>query len=365
MDRKPDNRILFKLIGQSNIIIIVLNKEYCIEYFNRRAGNLLSLQNSDYGKNIFNLSYDWSSTLKSFKEKIEPGNDKDKYYPDIKLQNEDNTETVIGLSIRKIEITDNDWYFSINGQDITRKRYKEKEILVGERLRAIGELASGIMHDLNSPLQFISNNLVFVKEICSENSGDDFDEMKEAAEESLKGIDQIKTLTSALNNFIYTTDSSVEELHIADIINNAVSLSKNEWKKTASTNISIRKNIKPIKNYPADITRVLINLIVNSAQAIRHSGMEPGSIDISAEEIPEGIRLEITDNGPGIPTDIRDKIFDPFFTTKPRGIGTGQGLAISKSIMNEKCGGSITFRENKPAGSIFELIVPDKGSDDA
>ncbi|MDC7225356.1 MAG: ATP-binding protein [Spirochaetales bacterium] len=358
-----DDYIFSRIISESNTLTIVLDEDLGIKYFNLRAQHLLDLEaEQDLGLNMLNLSHDWSIDLNALglKEKIKENS----IYslPDLHVKKKDNSEIIVGITIRKLVISEEKLLYIATGQDITRKRLEEAANQTGESLKAIGELASGIAHDLNSPVQFVDNNLRFLKEALSLESGIDKDELKEAVSESMKGIEQIKSLTASLKNFIHPSNTFVEDCDIRQIIQDALSMSKSEWKKSAEINVSISEDVINIKSYPSEITRALINLIVNSAQAIKSTGTKSGQITIKALTVKQSILLQVSDNGPGVPLELRKRIFEPFFTTKPKGIGTGQGLAIVQAIIVGKCGGTLRFIENTPSGCIFELMIPNKGN---
>jgi PAS domain S-box-containing protein len=362
MSKNLDNSIFHRIISESNTLTIILNEDFGVEYFNQRAKQLLGLDiKRDLGQNFLNLSHDWSQELDSSGLRKKLVENTVYSLPDLYIKKTDCQEIIIGITIRKIEIIKNKILLIAAGQDITRKRRDEAAHRTGERLKAVGELASGIAHDLSSPLQFVENNLYYIDDALSQDFEIDKNELREAVSETIKGIEQIKSLTTALKSFIYPSNSVIEYCNIKQIVTDALSMSKNEWEKTAEIVVTIPDNLLNIHSYPSDITRVLINLFINSTQAIENSGSVNGQIKITASTFQQSVLLQISDNGPGVPINLRERIFEPFFTTKPKGIGSGQGLAIAQSIIVGKCGGNIRYRENTPSGSIFELIIPDKG----
>ena len=359
-----DKRFFFRIIEEINILIILLNKDFQIEYFNKKAGIDFSLDKKDILEtDIFKLPYEWCKNIRKQKEKLKSAITSDIYFKDIIIQKDNRTKSTIGLSIRKIKISNED-FFIITGQDVTTKRRKEAAGNLDENLKVIGEMASGIAHDLNSPLQTINNNLQFLKQANLIDYNINPEEINTVIDESLIGIKQISSLTKTLKNFIYPINSVIETLNIVQIIDDALSMSKSEWKKNTKIIKQTSEKYGKIRSYPAEITRVLLNLIINAAQAIKYSKIDNGTIQITAIEEINELRISVSDNGPGIPSDIRESIYQPFFTTKPKGIGSGQGLAISSSIIRDKCGGEISYQENIPSGSIFNLIIPDLGEKD-
>lgn len=360
MKKKFDDHIFFKLNRESTILSIILDKDFRIEYFNIRAEELLSLNTeTDYHKSVFSLEKSWSRKIQDFEAERNAVKEENINLPDIQFINSNGEEIILGLSIRRVTEKE-EYFYLITGQDITDKRRKEAETLTDEKLKAIGELASGIVHDLRSPLQFIKNDLLYIQQISKDSSNQDFSEIHEAATESLKGINQIEKLTGALTNFVHPENTVLEDFNLKELLYDAVFICRNQWIKNAALDVMVSDNIGTMKGHPADITRLVINLITNASQAIKEAGISGGKILVKAEKVNHDIKISVSDNGPGIPEKNREKIFEPFFTTKPKGIGTGQGLAISRSIAVNKLGGSISFKENQPRGSIFELIMPGK-----
>jgi signal transduction histidine kinase len=148
------------------------------------------------------------------------------------------------------------------------------------------------------------------------------------------------------------------------IIENALSLSHNEWKNVAEIITDLEADIPAVECLPIDLSQVVLNLIINAVHAIQDvAGDEPttkGQIVITSRQIGELVEVRIADSGTGIPPEIHDKIFDPFFTTKDVGRGTGQGLAIAYTVIVQKHGGTIEFETELGRGTTFIIRFPKK-----
>jgi two-component system NtrC family sensor kinase len=143
------------------------------------------------------------------------------------------------------------------------------------------------------------------------------------------------------------------------VIANALTVSRNQWKYAAEVHTEFDAALPPIACYPGELAQVLINLVVNAAQAIEaHRGGELRTIQVSAHREADNAVVRVTDKGPGIPAENLDKIFDLFFTTKAPGKGKGQGLAISKSIVETKHCGRLDVESTLGAGTTFTLLLP-------
>ncbi|MGV7928489.1 MAG: ATP-binding protein [Spirochaetota bacterium] len=288
--------------------------------------------------------------------------------------------------------------FLIYGRDITKRRMMELQLLQDQKLKAIGELASGIAHEINTPTQYVINNLDFLKqsfvglmEIClrynsicgkvgsaceykSEMEEIDnrkreldfeflLEEIPRAVDQSLDGLARVSKIIRSMKSFSHPDNDNKVLADINKIIADTLTISKNEWKYVADVETELDEDIQEVFCFPAEISQVLLNLIVNAAHAIKEvvdtGGIEKGRITVSSFRENGTVAIKISDNGIGIEEDVKQRIFDPFFTTKDVGLGTGQGLAISRSIVVDKHGGSINFQSTRGAGSTFIIRLPE------
>jgi signal transduction histidine kinase len=145
-------------------------------------------------------------------------------------------------------------------------------------------------------------------------------------------------------------------------INITSTVARNEWKYVAEMVTHLDPNLTPVLCHNGEINQVLLNLIVNAAQAIAanpaRASADKGTITITTTQLPDAVRIAIQDTGPGIPESIRSRIFEPFFTTKPVGKGTGQGLALAHSVIVQQHRGQIWFESKTGAGATFFIQLP-------
>ncbi len=266
----------------------------------------------------------------------------------------------------------------------TNLQLKKTQVVIvqQEKLASIGQLAAGIAHEINNPLGFLkSNHSVMARFAASLRQA--WGEAEALAPEALTGLaakhdleyifSEIDTLMSEsddgfrrimeivknLKNFARTdSETSISNYNLNRGIESTLVVAWNEVKYVAE----VDKRLGDIPEIEADgggINQVILNLLINSAQAIESQGRgEKGRITIETALEGPNISCTISDNGPGIPAETRFRIFDPFFTTKDPGKGTGLGLSISYDIIVNKHGGSITVGDAPGGGASFKIVLP-------
>jgi signal transduction histidine kinase len=154
-------------------------------------------------------------------------------------------------------------------------------------------------------------------------------------------------------------------LDLNHAINSTITVARNEWKYVADMETDFDSSLPLVSCLPGEINQVILNLIVNAAHAIadvvKKGGLEKGKIKVQTRNCSEWAEIRIQDSGTGIPKKVQSRIFDPFFTTKEIGKGTGQGLAIARSVIVDKHGGSIHFETEEGKGTTFIIRLPLNG----
>ena len=251
----------------------------------------------------------------------------------------------------------------------------------GQKMESLGTLAGGIAHEINTPIQYVGDNIRFVSESFSDIAstlaadplaGPDFqaaleeidwaflaDEIPKALDEAGEGVKTVAGIVRAVKEFSHPEASEKSAADLSEIINNTLMVSRNQWKYAADVECELGPGLEAVPCYPGELAQVLINLVVNAAQAIAEDQREAlGTIRIVTERYPDLAEIRIVDNGPGIPADKLGKIFDLFFTTKSPGAGTGQGLAICQSIIESKHGGTLKVSSTVGEGTCFTIQIP-------
>ena len=267
--------------------------------------------------------------------------------------------------------------FNVEEQALAR-RFAE-ETAERSKLEALGSLAGGVAHEINTPAQFVTTNLEFLNDACDELltedaskiSADDLDYLRKeiplAIQQSQEGMIRIRDIVKAIKHFAHPEQGKKSLISIEDEIRNAVLLTSNQTKAKVTVETSIQENLPPVLGCPNELNQVIINLIVNSAYALSKQPAQDPDHEASKQEdririaaALDGSEIVITvhDNGPGIAKEIAQRIFDPFFTTKAVGDGSGQGLTISQRIITNTFHGSLQLDETITEGTRFRIILP-------
>lgn len=276
-------------------------------------------------------------------------------------------------------------------RDVTEMRQQEQALRLAQKLEAIGQLAAGIAHEINTPSQYVSDNLAFLEEAMGEltpvlsaisqamkaSGGDDtatglralvgkvdFEFLQEeiplAISQSREGIDQIKHIVLAMKDFSHPGDT-LDAADLNQLIKSTVTVARNEWKYVADLKLDLDEELPFVSCIASALNQVVLNLVVNAAHAIgdANSGSDKGLITIQTRKGSQSdVIIQVTDDGPGIPEHIVGRIFDPFFTTKEVGKGTGQGLAIAYSVITDRHGGALSVESQVGHGTCFTIRLP-------
>ncbi len=243
-----------------------------------------------------------------------------------------------------------------------QKCHLDQQLIQSQKLAAIGELSSGIAHEINNPLAIIGQETEWMKQIMKGDglqAPDAPDELRDSLREIVSQVDRCKEITHKLLDFARKKEPLIQGADVNKLIEDMARLVEKE---------ASQKNIKLVRNYQKDLPRVqtdppllrqvVLNLLNNAAYAIG----KDGDISISTRQSANNsVELVFSDTGSGIPKEHLDKIFDPFFTTKPPGKGTGLGLSISHSII-VKLGGRITVASEVGCGATFTIHLPVEAS---
>ena len=206
-------------------------------------------------------------------------------------------------------------------------------------------------------------NIISEIENIEENEGLNFilNEIPVAMSQSIDGVNKVSKIVSAMKKFAHPGKEEKVFVNINDIIENTITIARNEWKYVADVEFIANPDFPQVSCSIGDMNQVFLNIIVNAAHAIKdvvkNSG-EKGKITIKTEIIDNYAVINITDTGTGIPDDIKNKIFEPFFTTKEVGKGTGQGLSLVHSIVVEKHKGEIEVKSELGKGTTFRIFLP-------
>ncbi len=389
------------IISSISSIMIGVDNNGMVTLWNDVASKLLSLSSDDVvGLDFFDLPINWNRE-KIAQEAAEcVKSNKNIRMADILLRNQTDDIRILGITLTPLFLKDKEHPgFLLIGSDITERRLLEDQVGRSNKLEAIGQLAAGVAHEINTPTQLVGSNLRFLGQQLDTILGwlDKLDQQKDAVktgikipllaidsekdvtfaqleyfkqeapkaiEQSLEGIDRISHIVTAMRFFTHPGSENKEIADLNQIIQNAISLSRNEWKIIAEIKTDLDPNLPGVECLPIELSQVVLNIIINAIHAIQDSGEEKGQIVIASRQAGELIEMSITDNGIGIPKEIQSKIFDPFFTTKDIGRGTGQGLAIAYTVIVKKHGGTLEFESETGKGTTFTIRLPRRANYD-
>jgi hypothetical protein len=276
---------------------------------------------------------------------------------------------------------------------------KRERLRLAERMSSIGQLAAGIAHEINSPLQYISLNLEFIRDAIQTfgtalhgppasprlmpGGGQDFpseagetqalpdaddlayflSEAPQAIAQAQKGVSQISAMVSSLRDYSYVSVTERVPTALNEVMRSAVTITSHEWKRCAEIFWDLDAMLPETACNPDQISQVLVNLIVNACHSIedrlRRMATIPGAIHLRSSQQEGFIVLEVEDNGAGIPHSLKAKIFEPFLTTKEHGRGSGQGLAISYDIVARGHSGHLRVESDPTAlRTTFSVWIP-------
>ena len=285
-------------------------------------------------------------------------------------------------------------------EDVSDRKGLEAQLFHARKLEAVGRLSAGIAHEINTPTQFVSDNVQFLSDAIERlkalfQAWDDArprlgpearktlerverkcrltylrDEVPRAVAQSLEGLDRIATIVQAMKEFSHPGTGSERTLvDVNRCIDTTVTVARNEWKYVADVELNLEASLPPVSGLSNDLNQVFLNMIVNAAHAIRArveaAPGEKGRIVLSTHAANDHVVVSVKDDGCGMPTSVVERIFDPFFTTKPVGQGTGQGLAIAHHVIVNKHGGRLRVESEPGQGSTFIIELPVAGAREA
>jgi two-component system NtrC family sensor kinase len=242
-------------------------------------------------------------------------------------------------------------------QEVEYRKQMEQQIMVCERLASLGTLAAGVAHEINNPLAIIKESAGWMRQLFAKDELKDIprhDDFVKALDKVEKSVERASRITHQLLGFVGKSESSLSEVNLAELIEEAIQLISHE---AQNRDIRVLRQMEPSANTiwsdPYQLRQVLLNLLTNAMHAVNSDG----TITIAIEDVGDCRTITISDTGPGIPRENLDKIFEPFFSTKSPGQGTGLGLFVSRGIV-EKLGGTIEVASKIGQGASFSIRLP-------
>jgi PAS domain S-box-containing protein len=324
----------------------------------------------------FEYQYETAGTIRYFEARLIPEHDS------------------IGRVQQVLAVTRN-----ITGEKEAEKRRQliEVQLHQSQKMEAIGQLAAGIAHEINTPTQYVGDNTRFLKDAfdnivsllrshgelltaAKQNTltpevleqAEDvlaasdleyfFLQVPQAIQETLEGVERITTIVRAMKEFSHPNSGGKAAADLNRAIESTTIVARNEWKYVADLNLDPDPELPLVPCFLGEFNQVILNLIVNAAHAIsdvvRQHPETKGLITLQTRRDGDSVLVRVSDTGTGIPEAYRPRIFEPFFTTKEVGRGTGQGLTLVYHTIVKKHGGTITFETEVGKGTTFVIRLP-------
>ncbi len=282
-------------------------------------------------------------------------------------------------------------------RELREREMMELQLRQAQKLEAIGQLAAGIAHEINTPTQYVGDNTRFLQtsfqslqqvlkaheellqaakqnavtpELIArtEQTSTDcdlaylFEQMPEAIHESLEGIERISEIVRAMKEFSHPGGKEKSAADLNKAIESTVTVARNEWKYVADVKLELDPQLPPVPCFLGEFNQAILNLVINASHAIDDAAKQrppgKGTITVRTRRDGDHVEVRVSDTGAGIPEAIRTRMFEPFFTTKPVGKGTGQGLSMIYGTIVKRHGGTVTFESEVGKGTTFILRLP-------
>jgi PAS domain S-box-containing protein len=261
-------------------------------------------------------------------------------------------------------------------EDTSDRHRLEAELRQAQKLESMGQLAAGIAHEINTPIQFIGDNVRFLGDACDEfvhalegyvpaGSGSPdmaylISEVPSAVRQTLEGVSRVATIVRAMKAFGHPSSEQKIAADLNQAVRNTLVMANNELKYVADV-VTDLGDLPPVWCHPGDINQVVLNLVVNAAHAIGDvvgTTGERGTITVRTRHEGDHVAIDVADTGTGIAPAVAEHVFEPFFTTKEVGAGTGQGLALAYSLVTDRHNGRLTFTTQPGTGTTFTVQLP-------
>ena len=389
---------LEELLRAISSILIGIDLSGAVCRWNQAAENILEVTAEDaIGKMFLELPINWNSLddIEELANCVDSSSRMEATFQDVAGRNR-----ILGFSAYPVGAPEAPKGLLLLGAELTAHKIVEHQLQQAQKLEAVGQLAAGVAHEINTPMQYLGDNLDFLHSkisklapliesyqeilLLADQSGNNekvvremyehqkklkiksfVEQALEAITDSRDGVKHVSRIVRAMKEFSHPGQDEMTSLDINNALESAVAVSTNEWKYVAEVVFDLDNDVPLVTAFPGEVNQVFLNIIVNAAHAIGECNDDgvsgKGCITISTESTDTHVVVTIRDNGTGISAENRERIFDPFFTTKEVGKGTGQGLSIAHSVIVKKHGGMLTCESTPGEGTTFKIQLPIDG----
>jgi len=384
-----------ELISKMSSILICVDEKNFVTQWNTVAEKIFGIKNSEITGQPFaesGIQWEWKKVKNAIslcREQSQPV-----MIDELRFMRLDGKEGFLEIKLDPVNI-ENDISSTVllYGNEITERKNLEEQLIQAQKMEAIGRLASGIIHEINTPIQYVNNNIYFLKEsflsisnlyedyqnileelkksnmypaflMRAKNKMDEADidflleEIPSAIEQSQEGIQKVADIIKSMRTLVHRRTTEKTSIDINKLIESTINIARNEWKYVAKVETCFEPYLPPVDCFPSELSRAILNVLLNAVDAITSIEYgKKGTISIVTSYDNEWVKISIKDTGTGIPEEIEKKIFRPFFTTKEIGKGTGQGLAIANDVI-KRHNGKITFESEVGKGTTFIIYLP-------
>ena len=395
-EAKQDAQLLISSIGS---ILIWLNENGEVKQWNRRTEELFGISSdAAIGRKFDELPIDWED-MAAIKQVISV--ESSRFEAEFFDSNGD--RRYVGMSSYIVSDKQFQGGTLILGAELTKERQLEAQVLQAQKLEAVGQLAAGVAHEINTPMQYLGDNLGYlgkkvtlleplmdaltrlddldldltgpvavegitdsvmnVKSASAKLKGRKFlDGLSEAIADSCTGVQHVSKIVRAMKEFAHPGQDEKIKVDINSALESTLAVSTNEWKYVAEVETDFDESTPHVTAFAVELNQVFLNILINAAHAVSDAtegGVNgKGKITVTTGMSGDSVRVSIGDSGTGIPDEVQLRMFDPFFTTKDVGRGTGQGLSIAHAVVVQKHGGRLWCESTLGEGTTFFIEIP-------
>lgn len=388
---KQSKRETDLLISAIDSMLIGLDERGKVNLWNSESERLFGLTSHEaLGKPFSELPIDWENP-KQINHIV--GNKANRF--EAVFYDRDGEYRIIGVSSFLVADEGTPKGNLIIGTDLTEHRALEAQLVQAQKLESVGQLAAGVAHEINTPMQYVGDNLDFIQKKVTKleslvdllqdldtKEGDQLtaalaelqaaaskiklknlvEGLLDAISDSRDGVRHVTKIVRAMKEFAHPGQEEKMPVDINRALESTIAVSTNEWKYVAEIKTDFDESNPTVIGLPVELNQVFLNVLVNAAHAVADvtdgGANGKGTIVVATELLENAVRISIADSGTGIPDELKTRIFDPFFTTKEVGKGTGQGLSIAHSVIVNTHGGRLDCQSQLGEGTKFVIEIP-------